>query len=81
MIRADNLRENIPKDIQEFSLNNGIKIELSPAYKPESNDMDERLVQEHWLDKGQSHDDCNQLTSWTMRWIILSRRLAQKSVA
>lgn len=47
MIRADNARENIPKELHEFCITNGIKIEPSPAYAPESNGMAERLVQEN----------------------------------
>lgn len=48
MIQADNARENIPNELKEYCITNGIKIEPSPAYAPESNGMAERLVQEHW---------------------------------
>lgn len=48
MILADNTRENISKDIHEFCLSNGIKIEPSPAYTSESSGMVERLFQDHW---------------------------------
>lgn len=45
MMRADNERENIPKDLQDFCTTNGINIEPSPAYAPYINCTAERLVQ------------------------------------
>lgn len=47
-MRDDVVREKIHKDIQNFCQNNGIKIEPSSVYAPESNGMAEMLVQEHW---------------------------------
>lgn len=47
MIRADNERENIPKEIHEYCQMNEIKIETALIYAPESNGKDERFVQEH----------------------------------
>lgn len=37
MIRAENVRENIPKELREHCVQNGISIEPSPAYAPERN--------------------------------------------
>lgn len=48
MIRADNARENMPKELPKRSVQIGILIEPSPPYAPEGNGTDERLVQEHW---------------------------------
>lgn len=48
MIRADNERENPPIYLEEYCKANGISVEPSPTYAPESNIMTERLVQEHW---------------------------------
>lgn len=47
MIRVNNARENILTALQEFCISNGICIQLSQAYAPESSGRAESLLQEH----------------------------------
>ncbi len=48
-IRLDRAGENLSNAVKEFCSNNGIHLEPSLAYSPQSNGCAERLVQEHWI--------------------------------
>lgn len=47
-IRCNNAKENMPGDLMDYLMQNGIAVYNSPPYAPESNGLIERLVQEHW---------------------------------
>ncbi len=47
-IRLDRPGENLSGIVIQFCNENGISIEPSPAYAPQSNGTAERLIQEHW---------------------------------
>lgn len=47
-IRMDKAGENTTNELLQFCTENGIALELSPAYASQRNGAAERLVQEHW---------------------------------
>lgn len=48
-LRAQNAPENLSYDLKNYCLSLGISIQTSFSYAPESNEIAERLVQEHWM--------------------------------
>ncbi len=48
-IRLDRPGENFPNIIKEFCRENGICLEPSHAYAPQSNGAAEQLIQKHWI--------------------------------
>lgn len=47
VIQADNANEDFRKDLHNCCMKNGIHIEVSPPYAPESNGVANHLVREH----------------------------------
>lgn len=48
-LKANNACKTVWSDLQVYCILLGISIQEFSSYAPESNEIDERLVQEHWM--------------------------------